>query len=110
MGRGGGGAPSNVDKIEEEAPSRVAAAPMLSLRLGDTEPSRKRLPNRVLLSTYVSPQERIHPPMGMVALDPKGALEIIHRWSPLSQAKSQVAHMHDLYPNYFCVPVAARVE
>ena len=36
--------------------------------------SRKRLPDQVLLSTYVPPQERVHPPTGMVAPDPKGAL------------------------------------
>ena len=63
--------PSNVDEIGEEAPSGVAAASMLHPRPEDIEPSRKRLPDRVLLSTYVPPHERIHPP--------EGAREIIHR-------------------------------
>ena len=49
------GMPSNVDEIGEEAPSRVAAAPMLPPMPVDTEPSRKRLPDRVLLSMYLFP-------------------------------------------------------
>ena len=49
------GGPSNVDEIGDEAPLRVAAASILSPRLEDTEPSRKRLPDRVLLSIYVPP-------------------------------------------------------
>ena len=102
--------PPNVDEIGERAPSRVDAAPMLLPRPVDTELNRNRLPDRLLLSTYVPLQERIHPPMGMVALDPEGALEIIHRWSPFNQAESPVAHMRDLYPNYFHVPVAARAK
>ena len=70
--------PSNVDEIGEEALFGVAVAPMLQIRPEDTEPSRKRLPDMVLLSTYVPPHERIHPPMGMVAPDLEGAREIIH--------------------------------
>ena len=48
--------------------------------------------------------------MGMVAPDLEGAREIIHRWSPFNQVESLVAHMRDLYPNYFRVPVVARAE
>ena len=83
---------------------------MLPPKPVDTEPSRKRLPDRLLLSTYVSPQERIHPSTSMVAPDLEGALEIIHPWSPFNQAESSIAHMRDLYHNYFQVLVAARVE
>ena len=104
------GRPSNVDEIGEGAPSGVAATLVLPPRPADTESSRKRPPNRVLLSRYVPLQERIHPPMGMVAPDSEGAWEIIHRWSPFNQAEPLVAHMRDLYPNYFRVPVAARAE
>ena len=71
--------PSNVAEIGEEVPLRVVAAPVLPLRPVDTEPSRKRLPDQVLLSTYVPPHERIHPPTGMVAPNLEGAREIIHR-------------------------------
>ena len=96
------GGPS-VDEIGEGSPSGVAAAPP---RPVDSVPSRRRLPDQVLLSTYVPPHERIHPPVGMVAPDLEGAREIIHRWSPFSQAERPVVHMRDLYPNYFRVPVA----
>ena len=47
--------PSNVGEIGEEAPLGVAAAPMLPLRPADSLPSRTRLPDRVMLSTYVPP-------------------------------------------------------
>ena len=97
-------------KLERGPLSGVTAALMLPLRPMDIESSRKRPPDRVLLSTYVPPQERIHPPMGMVALDSKGAWEIIHRWSPFNQAESPVMHMRDLYPNYFQVLVATHAE
>ena len=102
--------PSNANKIGEGAPLRVTIALMLPPRPADAEASRKMSPNQVLLSTYVPPQERIHPPMGMVTLDLEGAQEIIHCWSPFNQEKPPVAHMCDLYTNYFQVPVAARVE
>ena len=104
------GEPSNVNEIGDEAPTGVATAPMLPPKPTNTKPSRKRLHDRVLLSTYVPPQEMMHPLTGMVAPDPKGAREIIHRWSPFNQEESPFAHMHDLYPNYFRVPVAARAE
>ena len=48
------GGPSNVDDIGEVAPSRVVAAPMLLPRPTNTESSRKRSLDQVLLSTYVS--------------------------------------------------------
>ena len=104
------GGPPNVDEIREKAPSGVPTALMLPPRLVDTEPIRKRLLDRLLLSMYVPPQERIYPPTGMVAPDPEGALEIIHLLSPFNQAESPIAHMCDLYPNYFRVHVAARAE
>ena len=104
------GGPSNVDEIGEEASLGVAAAPMLPPRPVDIEPRRKRLLDRVLLSTYVPSQERIHPSTGMVALDLEGAREVIHRWIPFNQAESPVMYMRDLYPNYFRVPVVARAD
>ena len=64
----------------------------------------------MLLSTYVPPYERIHPLAGMVALVLEGAQEINHCWSPFNQAEPPVAYMHDLYLNYFRVPVAAHIE
>ena len=76
--------PSNVDEIREKAPLEVAAAPILQPNPADIEPSRKMLPDRVLLSTYVPLQERIHHPTGKVAPDAEGALNIIHHWSPFN--------------------------
>ena len=102
------GGSSNVDEIGERTPLGVAAAPILLPKPTDTNSSRKRSPDQVLLSTYVPPQERIHPPAGMVTLDLEGVQESIHHWSPFNQAKPPVAHMRDLYPNYFRVPVATR--
>ena len=46
---------SNVDKIEEKAPSRVVAASMLLPRLVDTKSSKKMMPDQLLLSMYVLP-------------------------------------------------------
>ena len=48
--------------------------------------------------------------MGVVAPNPEGAQEIIHCWSPFNQAESLDAHICDLYPNYFQVPMVARVK
>ena len=45
--------PSNVDEIGEVAPSWVDASPILQPRPTDTESSRKRPPDQVLLSMYV---------------------------------------------------------
>ena len=64
------GGPSNVDEIRWEARSRVVVAPMLPPRQTDTKLSRKRMPDWVLLGTYVPLEEWIHPPMSMVAPDP----------------------------------------
>ena len=97
----------NVDKIGKRSPSGVAAAPLPPSRPADSISSRRRLPDQVLLSMYVPPYERIHPTVGMVAPNLEGAQEIIHRWSPFNQAEPLVAHMCDLYPNYFRVLVAA---
>ena len=104
------GGPSNVNKIREGTPSGVAEALILSPKPTDTESSRKRPPDQVLLSTYVPLQERIHPLVGMVALDLESAREIIPCWSPFNHEEPPVSHMHDLYPNYFRVLVAACVE
>ena len=47
--------PPNVNEIGEKAPSGVTATPMLPPRHADTKPSRKRMLDRLLLSTYVPP-------------------------------------------------------
>ena len=95
------GGHSNVDKIGEGSPLGVVAAPIPPLKPTNTVFSRRRTPEHMLLSTYVPPHERIHPPASMVAPDLESVREIIHRWSPFNQAEPPVAHMCDLYPNYF---------
>ena len=99
--------PSNVDVIGEGSSSGVAAASILPPKPAGTESIRKRTPDRVLLNTYVPLQEMIHSLAGMATPDLEGAREIIHHWSTFNQAKPPVTHMHDLYPNYFLVLVAA---
>ena len=82
------GGPPNVDEIKEKPVPGVAVAPTLPLKLADTGPSRKRKHDQLLLSTYVLLEEMIHPPAGMVAPDPKGVMEIIHRWRPFNRVES----------------------
>ena len=62
--------PLDVDEIGDVAPPGVADAPVLPPRSVGARSSKKILPNQLLLSTYVSPLERIHPSTGMVAPDP----------------------------------------
>ena len=68
--------PFVVEEIRDEAPPGVADAPMLPPRFVGARSSRKRPPDRLLLSMYVSPLDRIHPLTGMVAPNPEGVLEI----------------------------------
>ena len=100
----------NVDEINERSPSGTVSASIPPPRPADTLSSRRRLPYQMLLSTYIPPYERIHPPTGMVSPDLEGAQEIIHHWSPFNQAEPLVTHMGDLYPNYFRELVVAHVE
>ena len=76
----------------------------------DIKPSKKQLPDRVLVSTYVLPRERVHPLMDVVASNLKDVLKFVHHWSPLNQEKSSVTHIRDLFPNYFRLLVAAHSE
>ena len=100
----------NVEEVGEGAPSGIITAPVPPPKPTSTRPSKKLLPDQVLLSTYVPPLERVHHPTGMMAPDPEGVLEISHRWNPFNQVESSVAHMRDLYSNYFWIPVVAFLE
>ena len=73
--------PSNVNKIGEGSPLGVAVAPIPLPKPADTVFSRRRPPDQVLLSTYVSSRERILRLAGMVSPILEGAREIIQRWS-----------------------------
>ena len=98
----------NFEEVGKGAPLGVVTASVPPPKPTGTGPSKKPLPDQVLLSTYVLPLERVHPSTGMVAPDLEGVLEIVHRWSLFNQAESSVTHMCDLYLNYFRIPVAAR--
>ena len=62
--------PSDVYEIRDEALPGLADAPVCPPKSTGVGSSRKRMPDRLLLSTYVSSLERIHPSKGMVAPDP----------------------------------------
>ena len=100
--------PPNVEEVGMGAPLGVVSAPTpppMSIGAG---PSKKRLPDQVLVSTYVLPLERVHPSMDMVVPDLEDVLKIVHCWNPLNQEEFSVTHIRNLYPNYFQIPVAAR--
>ena len=59
---------------------------------------------------YVPPLERVHHSTDMVAPYLEDVLKIVHRCSPLNREESLVTCMHDLYPNYFQLLVAAYSE
>ena len=68
------------------------------------------MPDRLLLSSYVPPQEWVHHSVDTMAPSSEGAQEIIDHWSPFNKRESSVIHMLDLYPTLLRVPVAPRVE
>ena len=100
----------NVDEIGEGSPSEVVVTSLPPPRPTNTVSSRRRPSDQVLLSTYIPPYERFHPLTSMVSPNLESAQEIIHHWSPFNQVEPSVAHMNDLYSNYFRIPVADRVE
>ena len=97
--------PPNVEEVGMGAPSGVVIALASSPRPTGFGPSKKRFPDRVIVSTYVSPLERVRPSLDMKAPDLEDVLKIARRWNPLNQEESPVTRMHDLYPNYFRMPV-----
>ena len=58
-------------------PSGVIAAPAPSPKPTGTGPTKKRLPDRVIVSMYVQPLERVHPSTNMVGLDLEDMLKIV---------------------------------
>ena len=92
------------------APSGVVIAPTPPPKPTSASPSKKQLPDQVLVSMYVPPLERVHPSTDMVASDLEDMLKIVRRWSPLNQEESPVTRMHDLYLNYFWMPVINSLE
>ena len=100
--------PLDVEEVGMGAPSGVVITPTSPPRPTSIGPSKKRFPDRVIVSTYVLPFERVRPSLEMEAPDLEDVLKIAHRWNPLNQEESPVTRMHDLYSNYFRMPVTAR--
>ena len=79
-----GGSP-RAKGVMVEAPLEVVAAPLFSTRLTSADPRRPRMPNRLLLSSYVPPHEWVYPLVDTIAPGPEGAREIIDHWSPFNK-------------------------
>ena len=74
----------NVEEVRIGAPSGVAIALVCLPRPTGTGPSKKRFPDRVTVSTYVLPLDRVHPSLDMEASNLKDVLKITRRWNPLN--------------------------
>ena len=73
--------PPNVEEVGMGAPSRVVTdlePPTAPPKSTGIELSKKRLPNRVLVSTYVSPLERVHPSTDIVVPDLEDVLKFVY--------------------------------
>ena len=67
-------------------------------------------PDRLMLGSYVLPQEWGCLSTDTVAPGPEVVWENIHCWSPFNKRESSIAHMRDLYPTLLRVSVMARAE
>ena len=76
--------PSNVKEVGMGAPSRVVTTPTPPPKPTSVGPSRKQMPDQVMVSTYVSPLERVPPSTNMMASDFEDVLKLIRRWSPFN--------------------------
>ena len=102
--------PSNAEGVVREAPSEIAVGPSFSARIANASPCRPKLPNQLMLGTYVLLHEWDRLSVYMVAPSPEAALEIIYCYNPFNERESSVAYMSDLCPTLLRVPVVARVE
>ena len=93
-----------------EAPLEVTPAPSFLSRLASVLPRNPRIPNQLLLSSYVPRQEWVHPLANIVALGPEGAREIIDCWIPFNKRESSIKNMHDLYPTLLHVSTTTRFK
>ena len=102
--------PPNADGVVGEAPSKIVVGPSFSARLSNVSPRRPRMPNRLMLSSYILPYEWDRPLADMVAPRPKAARKIMDHWSPFNKRESSVTCMRDLYPTLLRLPVVARAK
>ena len=93
-----------------EASLEVVPTPLFLSRLVSVGPHRLRMPDQLLLSSYVPPQEWVHPLADIVAFSLEGTREIINCWSLFNKRESSVKNMRDVYPTILWVPTAARFE
>ena len=101
-----GGSPS-AEGVVAKAPLEVVATPLKVVMAGSR---RLRMPDQLLLSSYVPPKDRVHPLANTVAPGPKGSREIIDRWSPFNKRESSITHIRDLYPTLLRVSMSTRAE
>ena len=67
-----GGSP-DAEGVATEARLDVVVAPSFLTRFISVGPRRPRIPDQLLVSMYVAPQEWVHPSADTVALGPEGA-------------------------------------
>ena len=104
------GGPPNAVGVVEEAPLETIVRSSFSARLANASPRRLRLPDQLMLGSYVLSQEWDCPSADTVALGLEATQEIIDHWSPFNKRESLVAHMRGLYPILLRVRVAACAE
>ena len=73
-------------------------------------PHKARMPDRIVLTSFIQMMEWDRPSVDTPALGPEAAQSIIDHWAPFNQRDSFVVHMRDLYPTLLQVSVVARVE
>ena len=71
--------PPSVEEVGLGALLGVVSAPAPPPKLPSSGPSKKRLPDMVLVSKYVPPLERVCPSMDTVAPNLEDVLKLIHR-------------------------------
>ena len=73
-----------------EAPSETIVGLSFSVGLANAGPRRPRLPDRLMLGSYVLPQEWDRHSKDIVAPGLEAAREIIDCWSPFNNKESSV--------------------
>ena len=97
------GGPPNAYQVVSEAPSTetIVGSPLQARRssLATFDARKARLPDRLVLGSYVKPMEWARPSMDTSVPNPDAAQSIIDRWNPFNKRDSSVTHMRKLYPN-----------
>ena len=70
---------SNVEEVGTCTPSGVITTPTPSPKSTSSGPSRKRMPDRVVVRMYLLPLERVPPSADMVVPNIKDMLKLIRR-------------------------------